>query len=75
MLEFLFQAFFEWIYGLILEAWEYFSSGLIDLMSMDYAYLQTHTAGKRVFYKTNGNGESANTFVPLRHGRNGRRCA
>lgn len=42
MLEFLFQAFFEWIYGLILEAWEYFSSGLIDLMSMDFAYLQTH---------------------------------
>ena len=42
MLELLFQSFFEWIYGLILEAWEYFSDSLIDLMSMDFAYLQAH---------------------------------
>ena len=42
MLELIFQGFFEWIYGLILEAWEFFSDKLIDLMSMDFAYLQTH---------------------------------
>ena len=42
MLELLFQGFFEWIYGMILEIWEYFSGNLLDLMSMDFAYLQTH---------------------------------
>ena len=42
LLELIFQGFFEWIYGLILEAWEFFSGNLIDLMSMDFAYLQTH---------------------------------
>lgn len=42
MLELLFQGFFEWIYGMILEMWEYFSGNLLDLMSMDFAYLQTH---------------------------------
>ena len=42
MLELIFQGFFEWIYGLILEAWEFFSGNLVDLMSMDFAYLQTH---------------------------------
>mgnify|MGYP006916080276 CR=1 FL=1 len=42
MLELIFQGFFEWIYGMILEAWEFFSDKLIDLMSMDFAYLQTH---------------------------------
>ena len=42
MLELLFQGFFEWIYGMILEIWEYFSGSLLDLMSMDFAYLQTH---------------------------------
>ena len=42
MLELIFQGFFEWIYGLILECWEYFSSALLDIMSMDFAYLQTH---------------------------------
>lgn len=38
MLELLFRGFFEWIYGLILECWEYFSSVLFDLMSLDFAY-------------------------------------
>ena len=42
MLELIFQGFFEWIYGMILEAWEFFSGMLIDLMSMDFSYLQTH---------------------------------
>lgn len=42
MLELLFQGCFEWIYGMILEMWEYFSGNLLDLMSMDFAYLQTH---------------------------------
>ena len=42
LLELIFQGFFEWIYGMILEAWEFFSDNLIDLMSMDFAYLQTH---------------------------------
>ena len=35
MLELLFQGFIEWIYGLILECWEYFASVLFDLMSLD----------------------------------------
>lgn len=42
MLELLFRGFFEWIYGLILECWEYFSSVLFDLMSLDFAYLETN---------------------------------
>ena len=42
MLELLFQGFVEWLYGLILECWEYFASVLFDLMSLDFAYLQEH---------------------------------
>ena len=42
MLELLFQGFIEWIYGLILECWEYFASVLFDLMSLDFAYLCEH---------------------------------
>ena len=42
LLELIFQGFFEWIYGLILEVWEYISGNLLDIMSMDFAYLQTH---------------------------------
>ena len=42
MLELLFQGFIEWIYGLILECWEYFASVLFDLMSLDFAYLREH---------------------------------
>ena len=36
MLELIFQGFMEWAYGLALECWEYFSSSLLDIMSMDY---------------------------------------
>ena len=42
MLELLFQGFIEWIYGLILECWEYFASVLFDLMSLGFAYLREH---------------------------------
>jgi len=42
LLELLFQGFIEWIYGLILECWEYFASVLFDLMSLDFAYLREH---------------------------------
>ena len=42
MLELIFQGFVEWIYGLILEAWEYFSNVLLDIMSLDFAYLRSH---------------------------------
>ena len=42
MLELLFQGFIEWIYGLVLECWEYFASVLFDLMSLDFAYLREH---------------------------------
>ena len=40
MLELIFQGFIEWTYGLILECWEYFSSLLLNVMSMDFAYLK-----------------------------------
>ena len=36
MLELIFQGFMEWAYGLTLECWEYFSSSLLGIMSMDY---------------------------------------
>ena len=42
MLELIFQGFVEWGYGLVLECWEYFASALLDIMSMDYAYLKSH---------------------------------
>ena len=42
LLEFIFQGFFEWVYGLILEIWNYFSSALLDVMSLDFAYLKSH---------------------------------
>ena len=42
MLELLFQGFVEWLYGLILECWEYFASVLFDIMSLDFAYLREH---------------------------------
>ena len=35
MLELIFQGFMEWAYGLTLECWEYFSSSLLCIMSMD----------------------------------------
>ena len=42
LLEFIFQGFFEWVYSLILEIWNYFSSTLLSVMSLDFAYLKTH---------------------------------
>ena len=42
MLELIFQGFMEWAYGLTLECWEYFSSSLLGIMSMDYAYMKSH---------------------------------
>ena len=42
MLELLFQGFVEWLYGLVLECWEYFASVLFDLMSLDFAYVREH---------------------------------
>jgi hypothetical protein len=42
LLELIFQGFMEWAYGLTLECWQYFSSSLLDIMSMDFAYLKTH---------------------------------
>ena len=42
MLELIFQGFMEWFYGLALECWEYFSSSLLGIMSMDYAYMKSH---------------------------------
>ncbi|MGM9603698.1 MAG: conjugal transfer protein TrbL family protein, partial [Faecousia sp.] len=42
MLELIFQGFIEWVYGITLECWEYFSSALLDIMSLDFAYLKTH---------------------------------
>ena len=42
MLELIFQGFMEWAYGLTLECWQYISSSLLDIMSMDFAYLKTH---------------------------------
>lgn len=42
MLELIFQGFMEWAYGLVLECWQYFSSALLDIMSLDFAYLESH---------------------------------
>jgi hypothetical protein len=42
LLELIFQGFVEWMYGLTLECWEYFSSILWDLMNLDFSYLRAH---------------------------------
>lgn len=42
MLELIFQGFIEWAYGLLLECWQYFSVSLLEIMSMDFAYLKSH---------------------------------
>lgn len=42
MLELIFQGFAEWACELVLECWEYFSTALLDIMSMDYAYMKSH---------------------------------
>lgn len=51
MLELIFQGFMEWAYGLALECWEYFSSSLLDIMSMDYRHTDdaaSHDTWRRV---------------------------
>ncbi len=40
MLELIFQGFVEWTYGLVLETWEYFSSVLLDIISMDFTFFR-----------------------------------
>lgn len=42
MLELIFQGLIEWIYGLILESWQYFVGAVLEVFSMDFAYMQTH---------------------------------
>ena len=42
LLEFIFQGFFEWVYSLILDIWNYFTSSLLCVMSLDFAYLKSH---------------------------------
>ncbi len=42
LLEFLFQGFLEWVYSLILEIWNFFTSSLLNVMSLDFAYIKSH---------------------------------
>lgn len=42
ILEGILKGLIEWCYGLTLECWQYFSQVLIDIFSMDLAYLRTH---------------------------------
>ena len=42
LLELIFQGFFEWVYGLILECWNFFFTSLLDIMTLDFAYIKTH---------------------------------
>ena len=42
MLELIFQGFIEWIYSLVLECWNWFSTSLLDIMSLDLAYIKSH---------------------------------
>ena len=42
MLELLFRGFFEWIYGLIVDIWGFIAGGLLDIMGLDFAYIQSH---------------------------------
>ena len=39
LLELIFQGFMEWAYGLVMECWEYFSSALLDIMSLDLSLI------------------------------------
>lgn len=41
MLELLFRGFFEWIYGLIVDIWGFIAGGLLDIMRLDFAYIQS----------------------------------
>jgi len=42
ILEGILKGLIEWCYGLTLECWQYFSQVLIDIFSMDLAYLRAH---------------------------------
>ena len=42
MLELIFQGFIEWMYRLVLECWNWVSSSLLDIMSLDLAYIKSH---------------------------------
>ena len=42
MLELIFQGYIEWMYSLVLEIWNYVSSSLLDIMSLDLAYIRAH---------------------------------
>lgn len=42
MLELIFQGYIEWMYNLVLEIWNYVSSSLLDIMSLDLAYIRAH---------------------------------
>ena len=42
LLELIFQGFSEWVYSLVLECWNYFSSSLLDIMSLDFEYIKTN---------------------------------
>ena len=42
MLELIFQGLIEWIYGLVLEAWEYFVVVFMDILNLDFTYLEDH---------------------------------
>ena len=44
LLELIFQGYIQWLYGITLEVWEFISSQLLELMSMDFAYLESHVA-------------------------------
>ena len=42
LLELIFKAFSNGPMALALECWQYFSTALLDIMSMDFAYLKSH---------------------------------
>ena len=42
MLELLLRGLLEWVYGLLLEIWEYFVSAFLDVLNVDFAYLKLH---------------------------------
>ena len=42
MLELIFRGFLEWIYVLLVEIWGFIADGLLDIMGLDFAYLQAH---------------------------------
>lgn len=42
MLELIFQGFIEWLYSLVLDCWNWISSSLLTIMSLDLAYIKSH---------------------------------